>query len=150
VAAQAAQVYFPRWFDDDSLGLQAIERQLPTGENVARAALEALIQGPTGPERANNVQYALDRRTRILGFSLDGGTASIELDPEGLDRVHGRPFSELAFWSVVFTVTEAPGVERVVLVRGGAPLAVLGDPPFTLPMVASRSAAPQWVQPRPS
>ena len=56
----------------------------------------------------------------------------------------------LVFAEVVFTVTEAPGVERVVLVRGGAPLAVLGDPPFTVPMVASRAAAPPWVQPRPA
>ena len=147
---RVAQVYLPRWFDDDSLGLQGLERQLPAGENVARATLEALIQGPTGLERANNVQYALDRGTRILGLSLNDGTAVIELDSEGLDRIHGRPFSELAFWSLVFTMTEAPGIESVTLVKDGTPLAALGDPPFTLPTQASRSQAPPWVQPRAS
>jgi spore germination protein GerM len=130
--------------------LQGLERQLPAGENVARATLEVLIQGPTGLERANNVQYALDRRTRILGLALNDGTAVIELDPEGLDRIHGRPFSELAFWSLVFTMTEAPGIDRVSLVRAGAPLTVLGDPPFSLPTRAGRSEAPPWVQPRAS
>jgi len=87
------------------------------------------------------VQYALDRGTRILGLSLNDGTAVIELDSEGLDRIHGRPFSELAFWSLVFTMTEAPGIESVTLVKDGTPLAALGDPPFTLPTQASRSQA---------
>jgi spore germination protein GerM len=84
----------------------------------------------------------------VLDLRVEGGTAAIELDDAGLRRVHGRPYSELVFWSIVYTMTEVPGVERVSLLRGGVPLPALGDPPFSVPAVAGRQDAPAWVRPR--
>lgn len=78
---------------------------------------------------------------------VEGGACTVELD-DWLRRVHGRPFSELVFWSVVYTLTEVPGIERVALTRGGAPLKELGDPPFAVPIVATRADAPVWARPR--
>ena len=139
-------IYLPALLEDDSLGLRAAPRGLPgTGEPL-REALEALILGPNGSERAADFEVALDRRTRLLAASVERGTASIEFD-EGIERVHGRPFSELVYWSIVYTATEVPGVERVRLLRQGSVIGELGDPPFTVPDTAGRDDAPAWARP---
>lgn len=140
-------IYLPRLFEDNSLGLRAVARDVEPSEVRGREALEALIRGPNGDERAANFQYALERRTRVKTFRVEGGTAMIELD-EGLERVHGRPFSELVYWAIVYTLTETPGVERVVLARGDAPVTELGAPPARVPAPAGRVDVPSWARPR--
>lgn len=140
-------VYLPRRFRDDTLGLQAVSRVVPASQDSASAALEALIAGPSGDERADDFQYPLDRRTRIHGVRVEHGVATLDLGAE-IDRLRGRPFSELVYWSIVYTLTEVPGVERVALRREGEPLAALGDPPFPVPALAGRADAPAWARPR--
>lgn len=141
-------LYLPRLFEDDSLGLRRVSRTIvPSGE-PARDAVEALIRGPNGDERAADIQYPLDRRTRVLAARVEGGLVELELDDEGLRLVHGRPYSELVFWSIVYTLTEAPGVDGVMLLREGRPLLEFGSPPVAVPPGASRRDAPAWVRPR--
>jgi spore germination protein GerM len=147
-SASTLTIYLPRLFDDGSLGLQAAPRVATETGETARYALDALIRGPNGDERAADFQYALDRRTQVLDLRVEEGTAVVELDEAGLQRVHGRPFSELVYWSIVFTLTEVPEVQRVVLTRGGEPLPSLGDPPFPLPRLGTREVAPPWARPR--
>ena len=146
-ATAGVTIYLPRLFEDGSLGLQGVPRVVAASDDPAWEMLQALIRGPDGDERAANFQYALDRRTRVLNVHVDGGTCTIEFG-QGLEQVHGRPFSELVYWSIVFTLTEVPGIQRVVLTRGGAPLQHLGDPPFALPAQGTRDAAPAWARPR--
>ena len=109
--------------------------------------MEALIQGPDGPERAADLNYPLSPRTGIASFDLANGIATIEFGPE-LAEVRGRPFSELAYWSIVYTLTELPDVRGVSLLRAGQPLREFGFPPVAIPAVATRSDAPTWVAPR--
>ncbi len=140
-------IYLPRRFADDSLGLQAVSRAVPVELESARAAATALIAGPDGDERADDFQYPLDRHTRLLGVWVESGTATLDLGDE-VDRVRGRPYSELVYWSIVYTLTEVPGVERVALRRLGEPLLELGTPPFRVPPTGSRAEAPAWAHPR--
>jgi germination protein M len=147
VATRQTTVFLPRLFDDDSLRLAPVGRAVADSDNVAAAVLDALIQGPNGDERAADFEYALDRRTRVLGVSVRDGTAMADFGA-GLERVHGRPFTELVYWSIVYTLTEAPGVQRVELHQNGAPLTMLGDPPFTVPPQGTRDQAPDWARPR--
>jgi hypothetical protein len=140
-------IYLPRRFQDEALGLQAVPRNVPINQEPALAAASALVAGPDGDERADDFQYPLDRRTRILEIHTENGTAVLDLN-EAIDRVRGRPYSELVYWSIVYTLTDVPGVERVALRRLGQPLAELGAPPFSLPPTASRADAPAWAQPR--
>jgi spore germination protein GerM len=83
----------------------------------------------------------------LLATTVDAGVATIELG-ERIQRVHGRPYSELVYWSIVFTATEAPGVEAVRLLYRGVPLTELGAPPFAVPSEGRREAAPAWARPR--
>lgn len=140
-------VYFPRLFEDGSLGLRAAPRTARADAHVERQLLEALLAGPNGDERADSHYPTLDRRTRLLQVDLVGDLASIEFDLE-LRRVIGRPFSELAYWSIVYTATEVPTVERVTLVQSGGPLLSFGAPPVAISPGASRARAPEWVRPR--
>jgi hypothetical protein len=140
-------IYLPRRFMDDTLGLQAVSRNVPIDREPALAAATALVAGPDGDERAADFQYPLDHHTRILGVQIEHGTAMIDLDEE-IDRVRGRPYSELVYWAIVSTLTEVPGVERVALRRLGMPLLQLGTPPFPVPATASRADVPAWARPR--
>jgi spore germination protein GerM len=141
-------IYLPRWFADDTLGLQGVPRVLKPTEDPAWEVLHALIRGPTGDERAADFAYALDHRTRVRSVRLEGVTGTIDFG-EGLERLQGRPFSELAYWSIVYTLTEVPGVSRVTLEQDGSRLTTFGLPAFTLPAAAAgREDAPAWAQPR--
>jgi hypothetical protein len=140
-------IYLPRRFMDDSLGLQGVSREVPASQPPTLAALTALVAGPDGDEHADDFQYPLDRRTRIHGVQVENQVAILDLGAE-IDRVRGRPYSELVFWSLVYTLTEIPDVERIALRRDGLALPELGDPAFTLPATAGRSDAPAWARPR--
>lgn len=146
-AAASFTIYLPRLFEDDSLGLRGVARNLTWSDAPARDAIDQLIRGPDGDERAADFHYALDRRTRLRSATITDGTAIVDFET-GLERVHGRPFSELVYWSILYTATEVPGVERLVLQEGGGRLSELGFPAFSVPAVAMRSGAPAWVRPR--
>jgi hypothetical protein len=147
LGATQITIYLPRLFDDGSLGLQGVPRYVVLSNDPVRDVLTSLIRGPDGNERAENYQYALDRRTQVVVARSDADTAHVEFD-EALRRVHGRPFSELVYWSIVYTLTELPGIEGVALWQGDRPLATLGDPPFPVPPRGVRAAAPSWARPR--
>lgn len=146
VTPARTRLYFPRYFEDTSLGLRGVQRTV-AGDQPALRSLEALIQGPDGPERAADFNYPLNPRTGITFFDLANGVATVEFGSE-LAEVRGRPFSELAYWSIVYTLTELPDVRGVSLVRSGQPLREFGFPPVSIPVTATRSDAPGWVTPR--
>jgi spore germination protein GerM len=141
-------MYLPRLFEDESLGLRGVPRATVEGRDPTMTAIEALIRGPDGDERADDFEYPLDPQTRVVSLAVVDSTAMLELDAARLQRVHGRPFSELAYWSIVYTLTELPGVERVTLLQDGQPVAAFGSPPITLRVGATRADAPAWARPR--
>ncbi len=143
----ALVIYLPRLYADGSLGLQAAPRSVVLADDPARDAMEHLVRGPTGDERAADYQFALDFRTRLRSVRVEAGTAAVDFET-GIDRVHGRPFSEIVYWSIIYTLTEAPGVERVTLFYRGEPLDALGSPAFPVQPLATRDGAPGWVRPR--
>jgi len=143
----AATIYLPRLFEDGSLGLRAASRPASLPDDPLRAAIDALLLGPNAAERADDFEYPLDPRSRLRSVTVNGGTATLDFET-GIDQVYGRPFSELVFWSIVYTATEVPGVERVALAQGGTPLRQLGEPAVSIPAAASRADAPDWVRPR--
>jgi spore germination protein GerM len=140
-------IYLPRLFEDGTLGLRAVTRPQTILDDLARDGLEALIRGPTGDERADDFEYALDPRTRLLGLAVLDLTATADFD-SGIGKVYGRPFSELVYWAIVYTLTEAPGTQRVALSERGEPLREIGYPPIPVLAFATRSDAPDWVRPR--
>ena len=140
-------IYLPRLFPDGSLGLAAVQRGIPPQDDQLADALQALIQGPSGDERAEDYEVALDRHTQVLSVQREGDSALVAFD-DNLARVRGRPFSELVYWAIVFTATETPGTQRVGLLQQNAALTQFGYPAIPIAPRASRADAPSWVQPR--
>jgi spore germination protein GerM len=83
----------------------------------ARAALLALLRGPTVAERRRGITSALPSGTRAVGLRVSHGAATV-----GFDGGSRRAWLEGGFYAtaqVVYTLTARPGIERVWMrVRG--------------------------------
>jgi hypothetical protein len=122
VADQYVRVYF---LIDEVAGesgpfLGPVSRRIDPTIAVARAAIEALINGPTPDERAGTpaISGGLPDATELLGITISGGTARVDFSSEIEDV--GGTFGETAVLAqLVFTVTQFPTVDEVVLLIEG-------------------------------
>ena len=97
-----------------------VYREVPQTVAVARAAVEALIAGPTSGEATSvpAISSAVPAGTRLLNISIANGIASVDLSAEfasgaGAFSVRGR----LA--QLVYTLTRFPTVDSVQLLIEG-------------------------------
>lgn len=72
------------WFTDgdDKAGLGTsvvVHRDVPTTNAIARAALQAWIDGPTEEEEAVGALRTASKGTELLGIDIDGDTATVDL-----------------------------------------------------------------------
>lgn len=111
-AGGAATVYFL----DDAGRLVAERRSVP-GRLDARAALEALAQGP----RRAGLAPALPRGASLLGVEVAGGTATADFSaPFVTGYPSGGAAAELAVLApIVYTATGVSGVRAVRITVGG-------------------------------
>jgi spore germination protein GerM len=82
-----------------------------------RAALLALLRGPTAAERARGIRSALPGGTRLVRLRVARGTATV-----GFAGGSRRAWLEGGFYAtaqVVYTLTARPGIERVSMRVGG-------------------------------
>lgn len=87
-------------------------------EGVARAALEALIEGPTPREEQAGLFTAFPTDSLVLGITIEEGTATVDMSREfeaggGSSAILGR----LA--QFVYTLTEFDSIDRVDLLLDG-------------------------------
>lgn len=123
-------VYFLR---GEKLGVGAREAE---GQAVARAALEALLAGPSAAEREAGLGTSIPDGTRLLDLAIADGTATVDLSGE-----YGTGGGSLSMLTrvaqVVATLTQFPTVERVAFRLDGEPVDAIGgegvlvDPPVT-------------------
>ena len=99
----------------DGTFLFPVSRRLPANDQLPRAALEALLAGPTRPGR---LKSAIPRDVAIRSFSVADGIARIDLS-----RVLGEGDGErLALAAITETMTRVPGVSSIaVTVQGQSP-----------------------------
>jgi spore germination protein GerM len=82
-----------------------------------RAALHALLRGPTAAERARGIRSALPAGTRLTGLRVSRGTATVSF--AGGSQRAWLTGGFYATAQVVYTLTARPGIERVWMrVRG--------------------------------
>lgn len=100
--------------------LVPVHREVPETVGVARAALEALITGPTEEEAGASVALSssVPQGSQLLGVSVAEGIARVDLSEDfesggGSFSVRGR----LA--QLVFTLTQFPTVDAVILLLRG-------------------------------
>gem|GEM_PF-2822789 len=82
-----------------------------------KAALHALLRGPTAAERVRGIRSALPAGTRLVRLRVARGTAAVDF--AGGSRRAWLANGFYATAQVVYTLTARPGVERVWMrVRG--------------------------------
>jgi spore germination protein GerM len=118
--AVVVQLYF---FDPDSSALVPVTRQVSAaGIEAVAGELEA---GPTVSESFLGLQSALTDIDAIDGIVIDGSTALVDLNDSfttlgGSDQI-------IAIAQLVFTVTERPTVDRLVVRVNGESVEVPRD-----------------------
>jgi hypothetical protein len=75
-----------------------------------KAALDALLAGPTDVEAGFGLETAVPDATRVLRFSIDEGIARVELS-SGFAEEDRLPLAQ-----VVYTLTQFPDVDEVLVV----------------------------------
>ena len=112
-----------------------VSRTVESSPAVARASLEALLEGPTTEERAGGLASAIPEGTTLRDVAIADRVATVDLsgsfdDGGGSASMLGRVAQ------VVATLTRFPTVERVAFRLDGEPVTAIGgegvvvDPPI--------------------
>jgi germination protein M len=128
VGTTIVRAYFWLGGDEHSEGLVPVLREVPTTQAVARAAIEELLRGPAGREVMDGagISTAVPDGTDLLGISIEGGVATIDLSGEFASG-GGSMSTMVRLAQVVYTLTQFPTVQRVILWIDGDLVTVFGS-----------------------
>lgn len=110
---QTVRVYLPR---GEYLGV--VTRTVPATPAIARAAMEELLAGPNAAEQGWGFSTTVPDGTKLLGLTIDGGTARVDLSGE-FESGGGSLSVMMRLAQVVYTLTQFSTVDRVVLMMDG-------------------------------
>jgi len=106
--------------------LWPVTRGVKATQAVAGAAVRSLLTGPARADSRLGVGSAVPAGTQLLGISLHGGVATVDLTSDF--TAGGSAASQrLRLAQLVYTVTQFPGVHGVSLHLDGAPVSALSD-----------------------
>jgi len=98
--------------------LAVVGRSIGTWD--APAVMQALLAGPTTAESADGVRTLIPDGTRLLGVSVQGNTATVDLSPD-YEAMGGTLAVSLAVAQVTYTLTQLADVDDVRFRIDGAP-----------------------------
>jgi hypothetical protein len=117
--------------------LWPVRRSVKPTLAVLGASVTSLLAGPTSSERADGVTSAVPAGTQLLGISLHGRVATVDLTSE---FGNGSPADErLRLAQLVYTVTGYPNVRGMLLRLNGQPVSAFSDG-LVLPDPITRSS----------
>ena len=124
------RAYFWLGGGQGSAGLVATLREVPGTKAVATAAVTALLAGPTALESRNAISTAVPDGTQLLGLTIQGGVATLNLSSEFASGGDANA-AQTRMGQVVYTLTQFPSVKSVVVqVEGVDPAKGLGRADF--------------------
>lgn len=113
------------WFARDA-GLFGTKHETESTRGVGRAAMEELLAGPNDAEAEVDVFTAIPDGSELLDLEVSGGTATVDLSSE-FARGSGSSAEITRLAQVVFTLTQFPTVDDVVLEIEGERVEVFGS-----------------------
>ncbi|MCX6372059.1 MAG: GerMN domain-containing protein [Actinobacteria bacterium] len=119
-ATTTLSLYFLR---GEALGVA--ERRVPQTTKPATAATEALLAGPTAAEKAAGLASAVPRGARLIGLSIDGTTARVNLSAQ-FAAGGGSLSMQARVAQIVYTLTRFPTIRAVDFILDGALVETLG------------------------
>ncbi len=120
VDSMTISVYFTR-----GEKIAAAHRVIPKTSETGKAAMLALLDGPTAAESAAGLVGAIPEGTRFLNLSIDKGVATVNLSKE-YESGGGSLSMSMRLAQVVFTLTQFPSVSKVSFQLEGQPVSVFG------------------------
>ena len=126
------RVYFVR---NERVG--AARRTGPAG-TPARAAMEALLAGPTSADTAAGLGTAIPEGTKLLGLTVADDRAVVDLSSQ-FGSGGGSLSMQARVAQVVYTLTQFPNVRSVVFEMEGKPVEALGGEGLVLTKPQSRA-----------
>jgi len=115
-------------------GLVPTLRELPETTGVARAAMEALLQGEGLDDRLSS---AIPAGTRLLGLSIRDGIATVDLSRE-FETGGGGASMIYRLGQVVYTLTQFPTIQVVAFQIEGSTVTTFGSEGIELATPQSR------------
>jgi spore germination protein GerM len=121
------------WFTEGE-GLYRTHATVQATPRLGTAALEILLRGPQEP----GIDTAIPAGTRLLGLSIDGGVAYVNLSSE-FESGGGSLSMTVRLAQVVYTLTQFPTVEGVRFELDGRPVDVFSGEGIVLDHPVSRA-----------
>jgi spore germination protein GerM len=126
------------------LTLVTVDRGASTAASPT-AIMRALVRGPSDAEAASGLRSLIPSGVSVLGVSVRGGVATLQLQGEFVDDADATARG-LALAQLVYTATAIPGIDKVRLQLGGKVVALpRGDGELTRGAVG-RDDYPEPVQ----
>ena len=105
-----------------SEGLVAVLREIPGTKSVAKAAVNALLGGPTAGEKGRSITTLVPAGSQLIDLSIDKGVATINLSAEFMSGGESSTV-QTRLGQVTYTLTQFPTVKSVVFQIEGVQLA---------------------------
>lgn len=131
-------VYFIR---DEKVALA--HRTVPHTLQVAAAAMQGLLGGPTPDEQAAGMSSSIPAGTRFLGVTIDNKVATVDLSGE-FESGGGSVSMAMRLAQVVYTLTQFPTIEKVTFSLDGKPVDVFGGEGIVIDHPTGRADFEQW------
>jgi hypothetical protein len=119
-ATTTLSLYFLR---GEELGVA--DRRVPQTTKPATAAVEALLAGPAAAEKAAGLTSAVPSGVRLLGLSIDGTTARVDLSSRFAGG-GGSLSMQARVAQVVYTLSQFPTIKAVDFMLDGSLVETLG------------------------
>lgn len=121
------RAYFVLGGEPGVTGLVPVLRTVPQTAGVARAAMTALLAGPTRAESSDRtITTAIPEGTTFNGVSIKNGIATVDLSTE-FDSGGGTASMQYRLAQVVYTLTQFSAVKSVVFQVEGQTVTVFGS-----------------------
>lgn len=120
-AGADVSVFFTRE-EGTAFTVAAARRTVQGGDTTARvrAALEALLAGPSDAERRQGLDTAIPAGTHLRAVRVEAGVVWADFSRE-VDTGGGSASMLGRFWQIVYTATQFPDAPRVrILIEGAA------------------------------
>lgn len=100
--------------------LKPVEREIDPSDDYPREALEQLMKGPL-PEDGDVVQ-TIPESAELIDFYIEDNIAYVEFDEKFFEKYTGGTLAGAVFLdSIIYTLTEFPTVEQVMVTVGEEP-----------------------------
>lgn len=120
------EVYFVREADGAAT-VMPVERAVAGrgAEALLRAALEALLAGPSAQEQARGLSTEIPQGTRLRSLTIREGVAVVDLS-EAIGSGGGSSSMQGRLWQIVYTGTQLPQAQQVRITIEGEERQALG------------------------